>query len=471
MKKSIFAPLMWLSLTIILVSAFVMGCIHIILIDRYIISTKTNTMLQSAERMGELTEALSINYSPQLESFYMLNMDLVAQSTQSYIIITDTKGNIINFSTSARRYLTNRQLNIGSFGDVLDGKNVYKLGTYDRIFGQRIFTVAVPVKLDGTVHGIVFLNSPVPEMYREKNILFGMLAISIMVSSFIAFILSYIMSKKIIKPIKALSSAAHEVAKGDYEKRVQISNVDELAELGTAFNTMAESIEKHEKVRTEFIGNVSHDLRTPMTTISGFIEGILDGTIPSGQQEEYLKIVLSETKRLSKLVSTFLDITKYEEDKASLIKTSFDIVEMIRVVLLSFETIINDKNIQVSFEFESENIFVYADENEIHRVVFNLAENAVKFVNENGEIDVSVIEKGDKALISISNTGNPITQSEKQYIWDRFYKIDKSRTEMNSGFGLGLFIVKSIINQHDENIELDNYKDLTTFSFTLPTLK
>ena len=181
MKKSIFKPLMWLSLSIILTTAVIMGCIHIVLINKYIISAKTNIMLQNAQRISELTSALSGGYSSQLEAFYTLNMDLISQSTQSHIIVTDTKGNIVNFSTPTRKYFLNKTIDISAFSDALNGENVYKVGAFDNMFSQRIFTIAVPVKIDGGVHGIVFFNSPLPELYRDKYTLFSMLAVSIFV--------------------------------------------------------------------------------------------------------------------------------------------------------------------------------------------------------------------------------------------------------------------------------------------------
>lgn len=467
MKRSVFARLMWLSIMIILVSAFVMGCVHIVLIDRYIISSKTHAILQSAERMSELTAALSVNYSPQLQGFYTLNMDLVAQNTQCHIIVTDIKGNVVSFSTPAKKYIVNKSINIDEFKAAAEGENVYKIGPFNDMFGERIFTVAVPVSIRGNIQGVVFFNSPVPEMYKDRYSLFAMLMVSIAASSAVAFILSYIMSKNIVKPIRALSNAANQLAMGNYKKRVKTSKVNELAELGTAFNTMAEAVENHANARTAFIANISHDLRTPMTTINGFIQGILDGTIPENEQEKYLKIVQSETIRLANLVSTFLDISKYEQDKVPLKKTSFDINEMVRVVLSSLESRIREKNVDATFEFDDENIFVFADENEIHRVVMNLLDNAVKFVQGNGRITVKITSKGDKAQVSISNTGEGISKEDMKYIWERFYKSDKSRTSHNKGHGLGLFIVKSIISQHGEKIKVESDENLTTFSFTL----
>jgi signal transduction histidine kinase len=208
-----------------------------------------------------------------------------------------------------------------------------------------------------------------------------------------------------------------------------------------------------------------------MTTISGFVGGILDGTIPHEKQSDYLKIVLSETKRLSKLINSFLDISRYDEANAPLNKTSFDIVEMLRVVLLSFENTVNERSISIYFEYPQENIFVFADESEIYRVAVNLIDNAVKFVNDGGNIDVLVKLDHNKVFVSIANTGEGISDDDKAYIWDRFYKTDKSRTGEKGGFGLGLYIVRSIIKNHGEDIYLDNSGGKTSFTFTLPVVK
>lgn len=471
MKRSIFSPLMWLSLTIIFVSAIVMGSVHFVLIDRYVLNTKTAAMKESAEKASEITAVFAQSYSPVMEQLYVMNLDYIAENTQSYVVVTNLEGFVVNCSTKAKRIITQNEIDISAFEDIKNGQNVSKIGVFNDLFGVEVFTIAVPVVIGGKVYGAVFLNSPIPDIQREKATFFYMLAVSIGLSSLVAFILSSVISVAIVKPIKILSNAALDIAKGNFEKRVAEGNVKELAELATAFNTMAQSLQRHEDVRSAFIANVSHDLRTPMTTISGFVGGILDGTIPHEKQSDYLKIVLSETKRLSKLINSFLDISRYDEANAPLNKTSFDIVEMLRVVLLSFENTVNERSISIYFEYPQENIFVFADESEIYRVAVNLIDNAVKFVNDGGNIDVLVKLDHNKVFVSIANTGEGISDDDKAYIWDRFYKTDKSRTGEKGGFGLGLYIVRSIIKNHGEDIYLDNSGGKTSFTFTLPVVK
>jgi len=462
---------MILSLTLILVSAIALGVVHFLLIGRYVKSTRTNMMLHSAEQINNLTTELTNNFNPATERFYRLNIDLISQSLQSFIIVTDTNGKIISSSKSARKFLTSNNLDISDFSEVINGKSITKTGVYNSIFEQNILTVASPIKKDDAVYGLVFLNAPMPELSKDTYALFFLLFISIAVSSILGFFLSYFLSRNISKPIKELSKAARLIAKGEFKNRVHLSDVEELKELETAFNSMARSLESHENVRTSFVANVSHDLRTPMTTITGFVEGILDGTIPNERQNEYLGIVLGEAKRLSNLVSGFLDLSRYEAGEVELHKTSFDINEMIRSVLISLENIILYKNININVTFESENWYVYADELAIHRVIANLLDNATKFADEGGQIEISVTHNSDKTIVSISNSGSFISDEDKKYIWDRFYKTDKSRTVDKQGMGLGLYIVKSIINQHKEKIELENDENFTRFTFTLQSDK
>lgn len=462
---------MILSISLILVSAIVLGAMHFFLIGGYVKSVRTNMMLHSAEQINNLTAELTNNFNPATERFYKLNIDLIAQSLQSYIVVTDTNGKIVSSSKSARNFLTSNSINISDFTEVINGKSLTKTGVYNALFNEHILTVATPLKKDDTVYGIVFLNAPLPELSKDAYSLLFLLLISVAVSSVLGFFLSLFLSKNISNPIKELSKAARLIAKGEFRKRVKISDVEELKELGTAFNSMARSLENHENVRTSFIANVSHDLRTPMTTISGFVQGILDGTIPRERENEYLGIVLGETKRLSNLVSGFLDVSRYEAGEVELHKTSFDINEMIRVVLISLENIILQKNLNINITLETENWYVCADEVAIHRVIANLLDNATKFADADGELEVIVKHNDDKTIISISNTGSGISDEDKKYIWDRFYKTDKARTVDKQGMGLGLYIVKSIINQHGEKIELQNDENFTKFTFTLQSDK
>ena len=232
---------------------------------------------------------------------------------------------------------------------------------------------------------------------------------------------------------------------------------------------MADSIEQLETMRRSFVANVSHDLRTPMTTIGGFVQGILDGTIPPEKQNQYLTIVLDETKRLSRLVNELLDISKMEQGSFTLELRDFNINEMIRLSVIKLEKRITEKNIQLSVSFQTEDQWVTADKDHIQRVLTNLMDNAIKFTQEGGFIDIRTGKTDrNKVFVSIQNSGIGIAHEDLAHVFDRFYKTDKSRSLDKNGTGLGLYIAKSIIKEHGETIWAESEPDeFTRFNFTL----
>ena len=278
----------------------------------------------------------------------------------------------------------------------------------------------------------------------------------------------YIISERLVSPLRAMSRAAKEFAAGRFDVRVPVHGKDEVSELAKAFNNMASSLETNEETRRLFLANVSHDLRTPMTTISGFIDGILDGAIPAEKQEYYLGIVAGEVRRLSRLVSALLDITRIQAGERKFNKTNFDICELCRQVMISSVQRIEEKELDVRFSFDQDNMFVFADEDAIHQVVYNLVDNAVKFSCKGGVLEIKVEESQQKIEVSVFNEGQGISDEDMSYIFDRFYKGDKSRGLDKSGTGLGLFISRTIIEAHGEKIKAESeYGSWCKFTFTL----
>lgn len=473
MKKTIFARLMLFSLTIIMVCSVVLGGVHFFLIERYTVTSKIDSITKNAERISTLTEFLIYNYDNLSHKFYGENLNTISQSSETYIVLTDIAGTVIQYSSNSAGFMAECQekLDVSQFLDTTAGRTVVKKGIFNNIFDGNILTAAAPLKRGENIYGMVLVNYPLPRLNQDSASLISLLLISILASSFVALLFSYFLSANISKPIKQMGAVARDVAKGNFNKRSAESNIRELDELSEAFNTMAAELEKTEEARSSFIANVSHDLRTPMTSITGFVDGILDGTIPPERQNHYLTIVSNEAKRLSSLVNTFLDTSQYEVGEIKLNRTVFDINEMIRTILISQETRILEKNIQTSLTFDTEKIYVYGDEAAIHRVLANLVDNATKFTESNGEIAIVVTISGKKAVISVENSGQDISQEDQKYIWDRFYKADKSRGDDKKGSGLGLFIVKNIVNQHGEKIQLTSGGGKTKFTFSLPVSK
>ena len=266
-----------------------------------------------------------------------------------------------------------------------------------------------------------------------------------------------------------MSAAAKQFAIGDFSYRVRVHGSDELAELGKAFNDMADSLDALESSRRSFVSNVSHELRTPMTSIGGFIDGILDGTIPAQKHEYYLNIVSGEIRRLSRLVVAMLNMSKIEAGELDLKPQRFDISEMIFRTMLGFEQLIDNKHIEVRGLDTLENNLVTADKDMINQVVYNLIDNAVKFTPEGGYIEVSSKSDIEKVIIKIRNSGKGIPSEELDKIFERFYKIDKSRSYDVKGAGMGLYIVKTIIELHGGQIVARSEPgEYAEFIFQLP---
>ena len=285
-----------------------------------------------------------------------------------------------------------------------------------------------------------------------------------------AVLAAYIITERIVQPLRKMTSAAKEFAKGDFSVRVAVNDKNaEVSELAKAFNNMAESLESLEKMRNSFLANVSHDLRTPMTTISGFIDGINSGAIPPEKHEYYLGVISAEVHRLSRLVSQLLDVARLESGERKFNYTDFDIAEVARIILISFEQKIEDKRLDVEFESEQDGMYVRADKDAIYQVLYNLCHNAIKFAREEGKFKISISKITDtKIKVAIYDQGQGISAEDSRMIFDRFYKTDESRGLDKSGVGLGLYISKTIIDAHGETIGVDSSEaDSCEFWFTL----
>ena len=284
-----------------------------------------------------------------------------------------------------------------------------------------------------------------------------------------AMVAAYVITVRTTEPLREMSNAARKFAAGKFDVRVRVRGRDEVSELAEAFNQMADSLENLEKMRSSFIANVSHDLRTPMTTIAGFIDGIRDGVIPPEEQDHYLGIVSIEIQRLSRLVSALLDLSRIQAGDRKFVMKPFDICEMARLILISFEKKIDEKRLDVSFECDEDRISVNADHDAIYQVFYNLCHNAVKFSLDGGSLKIRISEeKGKKIRVSVYNEGQGIAAEDLSMVFERFYKSDKSRGLDKSGVGLGLFISKTIMSAHGEKIWVESeYGKNCTFFFTL----
>lgn len=466
-KKSIFGQLFSFTVLVFIISFCVIGTLLYGFLGEYLTERNEDELNSVADKLIEisLTDKEDGSF---LQKLYQLNINVIASSTGTFIIVLDENG--ATAATSGENITVTVKPEFTQ--SVLTGNTEKFIGNLGGLFNTTMLTVAKPMIADGKVSGAVFVNLPIPEIHRIRSDVIRIFLLCVCFVVLVALVFIYIMSNRLTKPIKELNLAAKSIAGGDFARRVSVQAENEIGELGENFNKMANSIEQLENMRRSFVANVSHELRTPMTTIIGFVEGIMDGTIPPEKHKQYLSIVLDESKRLSRLVTDLLDLSKMEQGKFPLEIRAFDLNEMIRLNIIKSEKRISEKDIQLTISFQAENQKVLADKDSIQRVLTNLIDNAIKFTPNGGFIDIRTGLANGKVFVAVQNSGAGIAKDELSHVFDRFYKTDKSRSQDKSGAGLGLFIVKNILQSHGENIWAESDPgEYTRFNFTLKPAK
>jgi signal transduction histidine kinase len=302
----------------------------------------------------------------------------------------------------------------------------------------------------------VSIHTPMPKVREAREGILQIVLRALIISSLISIVVGLVFSSKLSSPIRKINEAAKVIAAGNFSERINIKSKDEIGELATTFNHMVLDLENLETMRKDFVANVSHELRTPMTSIRGFVEGILDGTIPNENQEKYLTIVRDESVRLNRLVNNLLDMARMESGNFQLTISRFDVVEVARRCVLNLARSVEEKEIVIKASFDEDQIFVEGDADGIERVIYNLLHNAVKFTDVGGSIEISVTEEKELVRVTVKDNGAGIDEADIENIWQRFYKSDKSRGQDKSGTGIGLAIVKNIINEHHQKITVES---------------
>ncbi len=338
------------------------------------------------------------------------------------------------------------------------------------LYAGKRFILGVPALSSGgqSTAGMAFAvstNASLNAMWQGFIGLFFMTAFVVLMVTFMA---SSVTAMRQIQPIREMVQATRQYAAGDFDIRVNdYGQVDEIGELAASFNNMAESLQQTERQRQEFIANISHELKTPMTTIAGYTDGILDGTIPPENERQYLQIISDESRRLSRLVRRMLDVSQLQVMDPLRCGGHFDICESMRRVLVSMERKITDRQLDVEADIPEEPILVLGDNDMITQVIYNLLENAAKFATAGTTLYLGVTLLDGKARVTVRNEGATIPAEELPLLFERFHKSDKSRSLDKDGVGLGLYIVKTILEQHKEKINVTSENGVTAFSFSL----
>ncbi|MBQ7736972.1 MAG: HAMP domain-containing histidine kinase [Oscillospiraceae bacterium] len=458
--------------TMVIVSFMLIG-VTFGLVSRNVFLTETRDQVQTSSREVSRAAAAYARENDLGSLELRMSITTVAASTEEHIFIVAPDGKVVSCSDA--------ELGCHHLGTELDrelfdslpqtGNDTY----FDDLHGfypNSHYTIVTPLRsAGGTLLGYLFVSRDTRaalSVWQTIVPLFFMISLVVLM---LALAFGLASSRYLTRPLQQLANAARQFGRGDLTARVDIHRDDEIGELADAFNSMADSLEKSETRRREFIANVSHELKTPMTTISGFADGILDGTIPPESEKRYLQTISSETKRLARLVRSMLELSRLQAgDREALLNQSFDIAEVLRLTLINFADKIDQRRLEVDFQVPEDSVIVRGNADAITQVVYNLFDNAIKFSREGTELGISLWKDNAKAYVSVRNQGSTIPEAEIPLLFDRFHKSDRSRSQDRDGVGLGLYIVKTILNNHGEDIAVTSRQGVTDFVFTL-TLK
>ena len=474
-----FRGLYWrqMSITVgmVLLTLVLLGTVFFSLSYNYARGQKTDELLERAQ----VVSRLSVRY---LESSRYLTMEELRQDqvfqqlaataamiSDMDILVCDEEGHVL-LSTDETMEGQSITIPEGVMSAVLEQGTWAGRSRLDQLYESKRFVggVSVVSPTTGNVLGTVFTVSSGDTVDALWRTFAGLLVMTALVVLMISFVATSVTTMRQIKPIREMAQATRCYAEGDFDIRMNdYGRDDEIGELAASFNNMAERLQQTERQRREFIANISHELKTPMTTIAGYTDGILDGTIPPENEKQYLQIIANESRRLSRLVRRMLDVSQLQAMDPLRNGNHFDICESMRRVLISMEKKINDRHLDVEADIPDEPILVLGDNDMITQVLYNLLENAAKFAREGSTLYLGVTMMDGKARVTVRNVGDTIPAEELPLLFERFHKSDKSRSEDKDGYGLGLYIVKTILQQHKEDISVTSENGVTTFTFSL----
>ena len=470
--KSSFTRSFTTAATILLLALTILGASFQYQVKEYLVGATVSGLEQDAQVLANLAAAYNVGGTLSNREL-LLNLNVVSQITNSDVVICDSDGYIILCSDALSGCQhQGLQLNQEYLQKVFENGSDSATGHIDGLYEEERYVVSAPIVSNDTATGLVLVSVPTLTTGKTLNRISNIFLTAAVFVVLISVLAVTAFARRESKPLRDMAKAANDFAHGNLEARVRVEEdySEEVEELALAFNNMASSLQKSEYRRQEFVANVSHELKTPMTTISGYIDGILDGTIPPERRSHYLQIVSDETKRLSRLVRSMLDISQLQQEQGipEEQKIHFDLEECAGQVLITFEKKINDKGLNVDVDFPPHPVYTVANQDSITQVIYNLIDNAVKFCPRGGTLGLKIREGNSKAYVSVSNDGDTIPPEELPLVFDRFHKLDKSRSRNRDGWGLGLYIVKTIVCSHGENISVSSKDGKTEFTFTMP---
>lgn len=379
-------------------------------------------------------------------------MDALAIYMNSIIRIINPSGRLV-MDTSKPLNVDEVEI-IENFDSTITGNSYYIIDDFFGSFDTDVLSVIAPINNEYVIKGYVTIHYGLDKIGQSTNGLLSISYITLITLLMLSVIILIFFTEMVYIPLRRITKATEQYASGNMKYELQVDSDDEIGYLAACLNFMSSEIARTEDDQKKFVANVSHDFRSPLTSIRGYLEAMLDGTIPPEMFEKYLKIVLNETERLTKLTNSLLTLNNLNIKGMMLQMTDFDINQVIRSTAASFEGTCLNKSISIDLLLTGDVLYVHADMDKIQQVLYNLIDNAIKFSHNNSSIQLETSEKKNKIFVSVKDTGIGIPKDDQKLIWERFYKSDSSRGKDKKGTGLGLSIVKEIITAHGEHINL-----------------
>lgn len=476
-----FTRLFSLFMAVILLVTGVMTLLCLTTIRDHQINARLDQLKQEAREIAFLAAQDSASLIPELTGMdddwlrYLTQKSLaVYDEYGAYILVVDRRGNVLDNMRAAYQedpafvQSLNHQDLSEALVRVMMGEEIAVSIMVDN---DPKFTVGVPFVRDGVVRGAVLIQTKQQTIEAGLGPLLWQVVGVAVVALLLAALFVFLYVRSLLKPLRQLTKASRSLAEGNFDERVEVTRPSpEIAELAATYNAMADELSKTEMSRREFVANVSHELRSPITSISGFVQGMEDGTIPAEEHPKYLAIVSAETHRLSKLIGDLLVLSRLEKQDAALNMTTFDICELLRRAIIRRLNDLDAKRLEPACEFENESMLVTADQDRIDQVAVNLMDNAIKFTPEGGEIRLTCRTEGDTCFVTVANNGAGIAPEDRGRVFERFFTADRAHTS-GKGTGLGLSICQRIMQMHGQSIRLDDTEEGTSFTFTLKSVK
>ncbi len=475
MKKSYAGRIMFSCSVLILASILILDSVLLLFVWQFFKQDKYNLLEENVNTgLYAVQEYVKNAENPDVASVKPL-FDMLAAAIDANLIITNEQGLFVLSASGGRNdeyalYGGADRIPEQMLQKLDEKRELYDSDEFGGMYRIRCYTYAkAMIGESGEHYGYIIASMPMKLHLNDfmNQMMQICLAASIPVL-ILACLISYAVATQIAKPLRQAATVAKQYGKGDFTARLPVNSEDEIGVLMQEMNAMGQSLAANDSIQRSFIANVSHELKTPMTTISGFVDGILDGTIPKSKERYYLQLVSEEVKRLSRLVRSMLNLSKIEAGEMQPNKTDFNVLDTVIQVVLAFEKRIEENNIEIR-GLDMDAIYVNADQDLVHQVVYNLVENAVKFTNENGYIAFDVYRRESRVYVGIQNSGVGLTKEELENVFKRFYKSDRSRGLDKTGFGLGLYIVRSIVAAHGGEVEVESIEgEYCRFTISLP---